>query len=373
MKIVWFSWKDSQHPLAGGAEAVSTQLMSHLVKDGHQVKLITARYTGSSLEQTLNGVEIYRTGNRFSVYPKAARLFRRQLSDWPDLIIDEMNTIPFGCALYSRKRSVLYTYQLARKVWFHQMPFPISLIGYLLEPVYLWVLSRFYRTVLTESDSTRKDLQRFGFKPNAIHVVRVGSELQPLAKLPNKPASQQLLVLGAIRPMKQTLEAVKAFELARDNNDQLSLVIAGDDSDNYAERLKTYVGKSRHNQAIQILGRVSKERKTSLMQKSAIILVTSIKEGWGLIITEANGQGTPAIAYDNDGLRDSIQNGQTGILTAPKPAALADAINNLLNNPAKLDQLRINAHQYSQQFTYQNSYADFTKHLAIKPSKATRV
>jgi len=40
-----------------------------------------------------------------------------------------------------------------------------------------------------------------------------------------------------------------------------------------------------------------------LLQKSHVLAVTSVKEGWGLVVTEANPQGTPAVVYNVDGLR----------------------------------------------------------------------
>lgn len=370
MKVLWFSWKDIHHPLAGGAEAVSYNIMKRLAEDGHQVRLITARYAGSTTHEVVDGIEIFRVGNKLSVYPKAFFLFRRQMASWPDLMIDEMNTIPFGCALYSRQRSVLFTYQLARKVWFYQASFPISVIGYLFEPVYLLLMSRFYQTVLTESKSTCQDLQNFGFRESTIHLVRVGIEIKPTPIPLSKKTNQTILVLGAIRPMKQTLDAVKAFELARDNNPALKLILAGNNSGKYADMVQAYCKSSTHAKAISLLGRVSKDRKTDLLRQSALILVTSIKEGWGLIVTEANSQGTPAIAYNNDGLRDSIMDSKTGILTEPGNINdMANAINSILSAPEKLQAMSFAAYQYSQQFTYENSYDDFTRKLGITPTK----
>lgn len=366
MNILWFSWKDIKHPLAGGAETVSNQLMQHLVNDGHKVRLITAGYKNSTSHQFVNGIEIIRVGGRLTVFLKAFWLFRRKFSNWPDIIIDEMNTIPFGCAFYSRKKTVLLTYQLARKVWFYQMPIPISVIGYVLEPVYLFLLSRVYKTVLTESESTRVDLARFGFAKDKIHIIRVGTELSPVDKLSPKKDLDTVLILGAIRPMKQTLDAVKAFELARDSKQSLKLVIAGDNNGNYAKKVISYCEKSRHRSAINILGRVTRAEKIQLIQESAIILVTSIKEGWGLIITEANSQGTPAIAYDTDGLRNSIINNKTGLLTKVRDIeAMAMAINALLSDKAAYQKMRRNAYELSKQFTFENSYLDFTRSLGI--------
>ena len=43
-------------------------------------------------------------------------------------------------------------------------------------------------------------------------------------------------------------------------------------------------------------------------------MAPSLAEGWGLTILEANTLGTPAVAYDVPGLRDSVRDGQTGWL-----------------------------------------------------------
>jgi glycosyltransferase involved in cell wall biosynthesis len=315
MHIVWLSWKDRGHPLAGGAEAVSGKLMDQLVLDGHTVTHITALYPGAQQEEVLRGVRIIRGGGRYSVYIVARKLFKRLNADDIDYVIDEMNTIPFCSALYSKRTNVLLTYQLARKVWFYQMLFPISALGYLIEPLYLRLIAKRYSKVLTESESTKQDLVRYGFSDALVSTFRVSIEPTPLEELPPKNDLTTVLSLGAIRPMKRTLEAVKAFESARDANPSLKMVLAGDDSDAYADKVKAYADKSRHRLAITFRGRVSATERLELMANSAVIIVTSIKEGWGLIVTEANSQGTPAIVYDVDGLRDSVRHGVTGIVS----------------------------------------------------------
>lgn len=366
MNVVWFSWKDETHPQAGGAELVSSEIRKRLVRDGHNVKLIAPSYPQSKSKETLDGVEIYRTGGRFSIYPKAFLLFRKQFRNWPDLVIDEMNTIPFGCAFYAKKRTILLTYQLARKVWFYQMIFPLSLIGFLLEPLYLFLLSRKYKEVITESESTRTDLARFGFSKSNTSVIRVGMSLSPATKLETKKDMNTVLSLGAIRPMKRTLDIVKAFEYAKKQNSALRLKIAGDMSSAYAKKVSNYVKKSPYSSSIEILGKVSSETRMKLMQTASVIAVASVKEGWGLIITEASSQGTPAVAYDTDGLRDSVRNSETGLLVPEgDTAALGDALVNVLNDKRSYEKLRRNAWEWSHEFTFENSYLDFMSALKI--------
>lgn len=98
------------------------------------------------------------------------------------------------------------------------------------------------------------------------------------------------------------------------------------------------------------------------MRKSHLILVSSIKEGWGLIITEANSQGTPAVAYNVDGLRDAVMDMKTGLLTKENaPEALAEHVISLFNNKELYLQLQKNAYDWSKTLTFDNSYDVFKK------------
>ncbi len=365
MNILWLSWKDRQHPLAGGAETISGELMDRLVRDGHNVRMITAHYPGSSKLDTINGTNVFRTGNRYTVYLQARSLYRAQFQDWPDVVIDEMNTIPFGSAFYSPAKNILLAYQLAREVWHYQMPFPFSTIGYFIEPFMLRLLAKRYKISATESNSTKRDLARHGF--TGTQIFRVGIDLPHLAKLKPKHDPTSILSLGAVRPMKRTLDAVKAFESAKDQDPRLTMVIAGDISSSYAKKVLHYVKHSRYHDAVDIKGRVTYEERLRLMRESGIILVTSVKEGWGLIVTEAGSQGTPAIVYDTDGLRDSVKDQKTGILCRNGDhKAMGSHIISLLSNRKKYEKIRHGAHEWSQQFTFENSYQDFVKILLTK-------
>lgn len=359
MNIVWFSWKDINHPEAGGAERVSDQLRVRLAKDGHSVTLITASYKNEREDEIVDGVHVLRAGNRYSVYIKARKLYKNLPPQ--DLVVDEMNTIPFMASFYrGPAKAILLTYQLARSVWFHQMSFPLSFIGYVLEPIYLRLISSRYSLVLTESESTKTDLSKHGFKLDNIEVFRVGMDAEKIKSLDIPKTAGSIIFLGALRPMKQPIDAIKAFELARDTDPELTFTMIGNDTGTYAEKVTAYANDSRHAKAIHMLGRVNETEKTKLLRSAELILVTSVKEGWGLIVTEANSQGTPAVVYDTDGLRDSVQANKTGyVVPSGNSQAMADAILELLQDKQAYKLLRLNAFEHSKQFTYKNSYTDF--------------
>jgi len=157
---VWFTWKDRQHPLAGGAEAVNEEIAKRLARDGHEVIFLVGGFKGSLPEEKIDGYKVVRLGNRWSVYWQAYRYYKKNLRGWADLVIDEVNTAPFFCQFYvhpvkssnvlstfnfhlsSKKspRTFLFVHQLCREIWFYELGFPLNLIGYTLEPIYLWLL-----------------------------------------------------------------------------------------------------------------------------------------------------------------------------------------------------------------------------------------
>jgi glycosyltransferase involved in cell wall biosynthesis len=215
MKILWLTWKDPTHPHAGGAEVVQRELCKRLTADGHEVTILTASYPGAAHEDTLHGCRIIRVGGRFSVYWHAYRYYKKHLVGWADIVIDETNTIPFFAKYYVKEPHLMFFHQLCREIWFYQMRFPLSLIGYLLEPLYLRLLSGSQAIVVSES--TKRDLMRHGFKAGNIHIISEGIELEPLTTLKKieKYPQPTLLSLGAIRPMKRTLDIIKAFEIIK--------------------------------------------------------------------------------------------------------------------------------------------------------------
>jgi glycosyltransferase involved in cell wall biosynthesis len=82
---------------------------------------------------------------------------------------------------------------------------------------------------------------------------------------------------------------------------------------------------------VEFLGFVSEEEKLELLQRAWIHVLTSPKEGWGISVLEAAACGTPSVASDSPGLRDSVRDGETGLLVPHGDVgALAEALARLV-------------------------------------------
>jgi glycosyltransferase involved in cell wall biosynthesis len=361
MRILWLTWKDRTHPAAGGAERISSEMARRLAADGHQVVVLTSAVPARPARETLDGYEVIRAGNRVTVYPRALWFVARRLRGWPELVIEEINTVPFLSRLVTRRaprRFVLF-YQLCREIWFFQMPKAIAAIGYLAEPIYLRLLRP--DRALALSESTRQDLIGHGFAPGRVAVTSAAISLEPVASLDAavKAAQPTVVSLGSVRPMKRTLDQLRAFELAKARLPALRLLIAGETGSQYGRDVLEAIASSPYRDDIEYLGRIGEREKAELLARAHVILVTSVKEGWGLIVTEAASQGTPAVVYDVDGLRDSVRNGETGLVVAPSPQALADGVVRLLDDPELYAVLQRAGWEWSRTLTFEALYKRF--------------
>ena len=365
MNILWLTWKDVEHPDAGGAELVASELCKRLLLDKHQVTMLTCRYPGADRESVLNGVHVTRVGNsRYSHPAMALAYYLRRMHNQFDYLIEEVNGgAPYFSVLFAGKaRKFMLYHQLARVNWLYEIKRPFNYVGYYgLVPFATKLASVSRPSVITVSDSTKQALIKHGFNPHRIHVISEGITLEPVRNLDaiKKYQRPTLLSLGAMRHMKRTADHISAFEIAKRSIPKLQLKVAGSADTAYGKQVLKRIDQSPFRSSIEYLGKVNDEDKVSLMQRSHVILQTAIEEGWGLTITEAASQGTPAVAYNVAGLRDSIKHGVTGLTTEEHPNALAAGIVQALQRPETYESMRWSGWEWSKQITFDQSYKDF--------------
>lgn len=370
MRLLWLTWKDHGHPAAGGAEVVTRELTRRFAREGHEVTILTCGYEGAVRRETCEGVEIIRVGSSRYLHPFQALIYYlMHLRNKFDVVIEEVNAAPYFSVFFGKQsRRFLFYHHLSAEVWLFETKPPLSYLGYhVLEPLATHLLGRAKVPLITVSESTKQDMMRFGFSPHNTHIISEGIEIEPLPEIHSAKKFKRptMLSLGSMRAMKRTLDQVKAFEIAKQRIPDLQLKIAGDASGEYGKRVLDYIKHSPYRDDIDYLGRISREAKQQLMARSHLITVTSVKEGWGLIVTEAASQGTPAVAYNVHGLRDSIKHNESGIITDPDPAALADGIVSLLQDRQQYGKLRHAAWQWSKQITFDQSYRDIKTAIGI--------
>lgn len=363
MRILILNWRDIKNPKAGGAEVVTHEIAKRWVQWGNEVTLFTAEFPGAELEERFEGVHIIRRGKQHSVHYEAFKHYRRYLEGRFDVVIDEINTIPFLTPLYVKEKKVAFFHQLAREVWLYESRFPMNVIGYVLEPLYLKVY-RNIRTVVG-SESTRQDLLKLGFR--RVHVIRYGIDVTPLAEVPSpveKANEPTVLYVGRLVPSKRVANIVEAVSLVRKDVPNVRLWIVGDGKPHYMAKLRHQVRRHGLDGHVQFWGKVSLEKKFQLMKQAHVVALASVREGWGLVVIEANAMGTPAVVYNVHGLRDSVRHGETGLICKENTAqGLAEKVLAILTNGGFRENLARAALEWSRQFTWEKNAEEFQEFL----------
>lgn len=280
---------------------------------GHDVRLVVASVQGAAAQDVRpSGVFVRRAGGRFTVYRAARQYVLKEGSAWADVVLDSINTRPFLTPRWCPTPCVGLPYQVCREIWFDEMPLPVAMLGrWLLEP--LWLRSYRRTPVATISGSSRDSLRQYGIRDAA--VVRIGAHVLdpgPVAKA-DVPT---IAFVGRLSSNKRPADAVEAFRLVRRSIPSARLVVIGDGP------LRPSLERLAPNGA-KFLGRVSEIEKSRHLAAAHVLAVPSRREGWGLVVTEASALGTPSVAYDVPGLRDSVAASGQGALVEATPEFLA--------------------------------------------------
>jgi glycosyltransferase involved in cell wall biosynthesis len=356
MKILIFNWRDIKNPEGGGAEVFTHENAKRWVKKGNEVTLFASEFKNCKKEEFVDGIRIVRAGGKYSVYQKAKEYYKKYFSKENfDVVIDEINTRPFLAPKFVKngEKIIALIHQLAREYWFYETPFPLNLIGYyFLEE--RWLKNYKEIPTVTVSQSTKNDLIGLGFK--RIYVVSEGISFKPVRKIPRKERRPTIIYVGRLKRAKRPDHAVKAFEIVNREIKDARLWVVGDGY------LREYLRKIA-SKGVKFFGRVNEKKKIELMRKAWILVNPSVREGWGINVIEANACGTPAIAYDVPGLRDSIVDGKTGLLVKENGNVekLAEAIIKVLEDEKLRKKLSKNALEYSKKFSWDKSAEEFLK------------
>ena len=352
MRILMLSWRCPRNPRAGGAEVLTYEVARRLVARGHSVEWFSASFPGASASEDVGGVRVLRAGRQWTVHLRAFFRYRRSIRAHFDVVIDEINTIPFFTPFWAGIPVYALIFQLARDVWWYESKFPFNAVGFNLEQLYLKVYSQL--PVVTISESTKQDLEELGFE-GSIAIMPIGVDravggAKPKAKEPT------FIYVGRLAPSKRVDHIVRAFGsyVFRTNCGQLWLV-GGGGREPYEQSLAALAIQLGVADRVSFMGRVADDLRDDLMSRAHVLVMASVREGWGLTVTEANSCGTPAIVYDVPGLRDSVRNGVTGLVTRATPSGLADAMVQVTQNDELYERLRRQAFEWSQSFSFDAS------------------
>ncbi|MBI1967479.1 MAG: glycosyltransferase family 4 protein [Gemmatimonadetes bacterium] len=363
MRILLVNWNDRENPQAGGAEIHLHEIFGRLARAGHAVDLVTSGWPECAPETKLDGIRVTRVGGRHTFALRARATVRAKLrAGTYDVVVEDINKLPlFLCTLTDLPFCAIVPHLFGTTA-FAEANWPMAAVVWLAErPV-----PRIYRRVGFHaiSDSTRDDLVARGVAREQIEVIYPGVDAGwycPDAATP-RSAVPTFLYVGRLKRYKGVEVALRALAQARRAPADLRLDIAGEGDDRL--RLEQLAGEFGLRDAVRFHGFVAEEEKRRLLRSAWAVIFPSPKEGWGISNVEAAACGTPALASDSPGLRESVRHGETGFLVPHGDArALAERMVALAADTALVTQLGRAARAFAEGLSWDRAAVATAEHL----------
>lgn len=351
------NWQDRRNPRAGGAEVHLHEIFGRLARAGHDVDLLVSGWEDAPAREEVDGMTVHRVGRRYTFPLHVRRGYRSLAGRAHDLVVEDVNKIPLFTPLWVGPPVVALVPHLFGTTAFREERLPVAAT--------VWAAERLmplaYRGVPFQaiSRSTREDLVRRGFPPSAVEVIHPGVDHDVYRPDPEVPKFERptVLYLGRLKRYKGLDVVLRALARAGGAAREARLVVAGAGDDR--GRLERVAREASVGPRVEFPGWVPTARKVELLRRAWVNVYPSPKEGWGLTNVEAAACGTPTVASDAPGLRESVAEGESGYLVPHgDPGAWAERLDRICGDAALRERLSRGALRHAGRFSWDRAAAE---------------
>jgi glycosyltransferase involved in cell wall biosynthesis len=342
------AWRDLVDIEAGGSELHAAHVLSAWAEAGLEVTMRTSYAQGHPYTGSRDGYRVVRKHGRFMVFPTTV-LSEIMGSQGPrDAVVEIWNGVPFLTPLWAGHPRSAWIHHVHRDMWEMVLEPGLARAGKFFEHRLAPPLYR--RTpIVTLSESSRREIIEYLGLPAAnVRVVPPGIDTR---FSPDGARSIEPLVVavGRLMPSKRFGELIDVMVEVRREVPDARLVIVGEGYER--PDLEEHVARVDGRSWVRLAGRVSDEELLDLYRRAWLVASASVAEGWGMTLTEAAACGTPAVATDIAGHRDSVAPGVSGLLAADA-RGLASSIAAVLSDPALRQRLSVGALEHAATFSW---------------------
>ena len=358
MKILMLTWEYPPR-IVGGIARVVNDLSKRLIKDGHDVYVVTYREGSAPYYENDKGVHVYRVDNyminpnnfidwimqlNFNMVAKVNELIAKgekfdviHAHDW--LVAYAAKTLKNSYDL--PLVSTIHATEAGRNGGIHD-----EVQRYINDTE--WMLTYESSEVIVNSKFMKNDLQRlFGLPYEKINVVANGinsttySGVEKDYDFRRQYAADNekiILFMGRLVYEKGVQHLISAMPKILENYHDAKLVIAG--KGGMLDELKAQVEAMGLGQKVYFTGYLNAKQVSKMYKCADISVFPSTYEPFGIVALEAMLAGVPTVVSDVGGLNEIVEHGVDGMKSyAGNPNSLADSILALLFNPQLCDSI----------------------------------
>lgn len=322
------AWRDLDDIEAGGSEVHASMVARHWAAAGLWVSMRTSFAQGRPQQVWRDGYLVTRKAGRYLVFPRSVASALARRSGPRDALVEIWNGMPFFSPLWDLGPRIVLVHHLHADMWRMALPPTLATVGDTIERRLAPPLYRRSR-VVTLSPSSRDELvERMGLRADRVTVVPPGvaDHFRPG---PGRSATPLVVGVGRLVPVKRFELLIDAVAAVRRHRADVRLVIVGDGHER--EALEERIRRLDAHDWVELRGRVDDSTLVELYRRAWVVASTSLREGWGMTLTEAAACATPAVATRIAGHLDAVTDGVTGLLADPGDE-LVEALRTLLDD-----------------------------------------
>ena len=337
---------DAIYPyIKGGGEKRFYEIGKRLAQKGHQVHLYGMKFwKGANVikqnEMYLHGIckakKLYTKEGRRSILQAIYFGFHSMKFIKEDLDVIDCCGFPyfslFSCKLVSLiKRKKLFStwHEVWGKNYWYEYIGRKGYLGYIIEKLAVLMPDK----IISVSKHTTHKLKSELNSKKSIYTVPNGIEFDLITKI--KPAKEKsdVIFVGRLISSKNVDILIKSIKLIRGKNPEIKSLIIGDGPEK--KNLEALTQKLNLEKHIKFLGFLENHNDVcALMKSSKVFILPSTREGFGMVVIEANACGIPVITinHKDNAARDLIEEGKNGFVCQFNEEEIAKRIMRILEN-----------------------------------------
>jgi len=340
MKIVFVS--DSVYPyFKGGKEKRLHELSTRLAALGNDVHIYTMHWWQTEEnERTEHGVKLHAISKKYDMYHGDRRSIKEGIlfalacfKIFPisfDVIdVDHMPFFPIysvwaACLLTGRRHKFHGTWHeaLPRQAWVDYMG-KSGHIAALIERV----STKLPYKISAASARTKQQLAEYHHRSKRVELVANGIDIELLRDVVPADVACDVLYVGRLVKDKNIDKLIRAMALIKRTDPSVRCVIVGHGTEKtHLEKLIAKLELSKH---VTIKEPLPEAKDIyAYMKRAKVFVLPSNREGFGIVVLEALGCGTPVVTIDTpaNAAKDLVEDGVTGSVVKLSTQSLADAI-----------------------------------------------
>ena len=327
----------------GGGERRLYEIAKRLVKKGHRVDVLCMKIDNVPNYENIDGINVYHIGPTIKNPPYRSPLdflkfiisvFKWLITNKYD-IVDAQAFIPLIpaslCYILKIQKNVIGTihdvsHKKDKNQWLYY-----GNIAYFIER-FLYKLP--FKKIITVSNVIKEILNKqYGIPSNKIYVVYNGVDLDLIDSVEDTDVDvNSIIFVGRLIPHKHVDDLIKAISLIVKDIPDVKLKIIGNGI--AKDKLKKLVKELKLEDNVKFFGKLDEYKDViKEIKKSELLVLPSTREGFGMVLVEANACYKPVIAYKSGGVVEVIDNNYNGFLVEERNIhELSEKIKYLLKN-----------------------------------------